>query len=87
MASSKGKWQGWVHIKWKAGAPEAAWKSWKTHPWVKGAWSTQGDWDLALWLDVKDPDQLEEFVWTKVRASKWVEATETSWAKKLDLAA
>jgi hypothetical protein len=85
--SSHGKWQGWVYIKWKAGTPENAWQAWKKNEWVKGVWSTQGDWDCALWLDVKTPDQLEDFVWSKVRGNKWVESTETTWAKKLDMAA
>ena len=77
-----GKWQGWVQVKWKPGTPDSAWKSWSDNSAVKGIWSTQGDWDCSVWLDVKTPDQLEEFVWKYVRKNKWVEDTETTWAKK-----
>lgn len=75
------KWQAWVHVKWKAGAPDTAWQSWKKHKWVQGVWSTTGDWDCVIWLNVSTPDDLEKFVWKEVRHNKWVDSTETTWAK------
>lgn len=80
--ATAGKWQGWVQVKWKPGAPDSAWKSWAKNDWVKAVWSTQGNWDCSVWLDVKTPDQLEQFVWKHVRSNKWVEQTETHWAKR-----
>lgn len=74
-------WQAWVNIKWKPGTPETAWQSWKKSKWVKGVWSTTGQWDCTVWLDVKTPDELERFVWREVRGNKWVENTDTVWAK------
>ena len=53
-------WQGWVQVKWKPGTPESAWKNWTKNPWVKGVWSTQGNWDCTVWIDVKTQDQFEE---------------------------
>jgi hypothetical protein len=79
---SSSSWQGWVQVKWKPGAPVDAWKGWTKSEWVKGVWSTQGDWDCSVWLDVSTPAELESFVWKEVRKNKWVEDTETSWAKK-----
>lgn len=80
------EWQAWVWIKWKAGAPATAWEGWKKHPMLKGAWSTQGDWDCSLWVNAKTPDELETFVWKEVRGNQWVEATQTHWAKSLHVA-
>jgi hypothetical protein len=79
---SKGKWQGWVNVKWKAGAPDGAWQKWTRNKWVRGIWSTPGNWDCMIWLDVANPDELEKFVWNEVRHNKWVENTETHWAKQ-----
>jgi hypothetical protein len=76
-------WGAWVWIKWKAGAPEYAWNSWKQAKEVKGAWSTSGKWDCALWIDIGHPDEVERFVWKEIRGNKWVEATDTHWAKKI----
>jgi hypothetical protein len=49
---------------------------------ILSAWSTQGEWDCCLWVDVNDPAALEDFVWKTIRGNKWVAATNTSWAKK-----
>ena len=82
MGESGGKWQAWIHVKWKAGAPADAWQKWKGNKAIRGVWSTTGNWDCSIWLDAKGPDELEKFVWKEVRANKWVEQTETSWAKQ-----
>lgn len=76
------QWQAWVHVKWKPGAPETAWQNWKNNGWVKGVWSTTGNWDCQIWLDCKNWDELEKFVWKEVRTNEWVERTETNWAKQ-----
>lgn len=80
--STQGKWQGWVHIKWKPGTPDSVWSTWKANKWVKGVWSTQGEWDCSIWLDVQTPDQLEQFVWSDVRGNQWVEDTHSYWVKQ-----
>ncbi|MBC7692186.1 MAG: hypothetical protein H7222_10485 [Methylotenera sp.] len=78
----KNQWQAWIHVKWKAGAPSTAWESWKTSSAIRGVWSTTGQWDCSIWLDVKTPDELEDFVWKQIRGNQWVEQTETTWAKQ-----
>ncbi|PCI78292.1 hypothetical protein COB21_01315 [Candidatus Aerophobetes bacterium] len=76
------QWGVWVWIKWKPGAPEGAWNHWKSLSEVKQAWSTSGQWDCALWVDVQDPEAVEQFVWKEIRSNSWVEKTDTNWAKK-----
>ena len=49
---------------------------------IKEAWSTTGDWDCSLWVDVDNPAKVEKIVWGKIRANKWVDKTETHWSKK-----
>jgi len=75
-------WQAWVSIKWKPNTPVDAWKKWENHPKIKGAWSTQGEWDCTFWVDTNSPDEIEKFVWDEVRTNEWVSDTETRWAKK-----
>lgn len=79
---AKGQWQAWVWIKWKPGTSATAWEGWKNNPKIKGAWSTLGQWDCALWLNVTSPDELETFVWKTLRSNEWVQDTQTSWAKQ-----
>ncbi|NGX45754.1 MAG: hypothetical protein K940chlam2_00934 [Chlamydiae bacterium] len=80
--SAEPHWGAWIWIKWKPGAPEDAWGEWKKHPEIKEAWSTSGSWDCCLWIDLDNPDDIEKFVWREIRKNKWVEKTETYWAKK-----
>ena len=75
-------WGAWVWIKWKAGAPEDAWNQWKNVKEIKEAWSTTGAWDCALWIGVDNPEEVEKLVWKEIRGNKWVEKTDTHWAKK-----
>ena len=75
-------WQTWVWVKWKPGTPTNAWEKWKSNPLVTTAWSTLGEWDCVLCLSVRDPDELEQFVWKNLRANEWVESTSTMFAKK-----
>ncbi len=76
------KWNAWVWIKWKAGTPTMAWERWQKNARIKQAWSTQGQWDCCLALDITDHDALEEFVWKEIRSNEWVESTWTMWARK-----
>jgi len=79
--SSK-NWQAWVWVKWKPGTPAAAWESWKNNSQIASAWSTLGEWDCVLAVNVTEPDGLEEFVWKTLRSNQWVESTQTSFVKK-----
>jgi len=78
------RWYAQVEIKWK-GPARSDWdwsflKEWKE---VKEAWSTMGEWDLTLWLDLKNPQELEHFVSGNLVGCDWVERTKSSWAKKI----
>lgn len=79
---TKQEWQAWVWVKWKPGTPSTAWESWKSNSWIKGAWSTLGQWDCVLWLNAKTPEELEEFVWKTIRKNEWVQDTNTTWSKQ-----
>ena len=75
-----GKWTAQVQVKWNKDAPQGENWSWlKDWSEVKWAWSTMGDWDMTLWLDVSSPEELENFVHTKLREKKWVEDTKSTW--------
>ncbi len=76
------QWGAWIWIKWKAGAPEDAWNVWKNVSEIKEAWSTTGKWDCALWVEEEAPEEIEKLVWKEIRTNKWVEKTDTHWAKK-----
>ena len=73
-------WGAWVWIKWKQGAPEDALESWKNIKQIKQAWSTTGEWDCALWLDIDDPNEIERVVWREIGSNKWADTTENPWA-------
>jgi DNA-binding Lrp family transcriptional regulator len=75
-------WNVWVWIKWKPGTPPSAWEVWQNNPIIKEAWSTQGEWDCCLTLDISDHDKLEEFIWKEIRSNEWVRSTNTLWAKR-----
>lgn len=75
-------WGVWVWVKWKPGTPSDAWKQWHQVKEIKEAWSTSGDWDCSLWVDVNNPSDVEKIVWNKIRNNQWVDKTETHWSKK-----
>lgn len=78
------KWIAQVDVKWNSdwsGNQDWEWlKEWTEVQW---AGSTMGDWDLTLWIDVKTPAELEEFVHTKLRAKNWVADTRSTWTKEV----
>ena len=79
-----GKWTAQVQIKWNKDAPQGEDWSWlKDWNEVKWAWSTMGDWDMTLWLQVGTPEELESFVHTKLRTKNWVEDTRSTWTKEV----
>ncbi len=82
--SAKNKWSAQVLVKWNKDAPvNENWnwlKKWKE---VKWAASTMGDWDLMLWVDCKEPADLEKFIHEKLRPLKWVSDTKSTWTKEV----
>ena len=44
--------------------------------------ASDGEWDCALWIGVDNPEEVERLVWKEIRGNKWVEKTDTHWAKK-----
>lgn len=79
-----GKWTAQVQVKWNKDAPQGEnWEWLKDWSEVKWAWSTMGDWDMTLWLDVSSPADLEKFVHEKLRTKNWVEDTKSTWTKEV----
>ena len=79
-----GDWTAHVHVKWNKEAP--VWENWdwlKEWPEVKSAWSTMGNWDMTLWVNVDSPAKLEEFIHKKLRSKDWVCDTESTWGKRV----
>ncbi len=76
------RWQAWVQLKLKPGTPKNFWEKWARDKRIKEGWTTTGDYDLSMMVDVGTPDELEDVVWKDIRNSKWVEKTETHWVKK-----
>lgn len=68
----------WIWVRWNTGAPKDAWKEWGNSN-LK-VWSTTGEWDCKVWVPAKNTDEIEQFVWNKVRKNKWVKDTKTEWA-------
>ena len=86
MAGSN--WQAQVWVKWNKKWPTAwaksqSWDWLKEWPEVKGAWSTMGEWDFVLTLEVTGPEQAEAFVCQKLWSKEWVEKTETHWQRQV----
>ena len=78
------KWWAKVDVKWSENSPaNENWNWLKEWPEVKWAWSTMGDWDMTLWVDVASPDELEKFVHEKVWSKKWVKDTKSTWSKEM----
>ena len=81
-------WQAQVFVKWNKKWPKE-WAKAKTWDWLKEwpevqtAWSTMGDWDCVLWVEAKDPEELENFVCNKLWSKEWVEKTESKWAREV----
>ena len=68
----------WIWVRWNTGAPQDAWKEWGASN-LK-VWSTTGEWECKVWVPAKSADEIEQFVWNKVRKNKWVKDTKTEWA-------
>jgi len=76
------KWNSWVWVKWKPGAPAEVWKQWKSNTKIANGWSTLGDWDCVFSLKSDDPNEVEKFVWNELKSNEWVEDTQTTFAKQ-----
>ncbi len=76
------KWQTWVWVKWKPNTPSNAWEKWQGNKSITGAWTTLGEWDCVLCLNIQTPDEVENFVWKNLRTNDWVQATHTTFAKQ-----
>ena len=50
---------------------------------VKRAWSTMGDWDFCVEVAVNNPEELEKFVWSKVKKHPWIADTHSTWSKEV----
>lgn len=80
----KNIWLAKVDVKWKENSPATSnWDWLKEWPEVKWAWSTMGDWDMTLWVDVKTPEELENFVHKKLWSKPWVKDTHSTWSKQI----
>jgi DNA-binding Lrp family transcriptional regulator len=79
-----GKWTAQVQVKWNKDAPATENWDW-LQEWseVKGAWSTMGEWDMVLWVDVSTPAELENFVHQKLWAKNRVDNTKSIWTKEV----
>jgi DNA-binding Lrp family transcriptional regulator len=78
------KWTAQVQVKWTKNAP--VWENWdwmQEWPEVKWAASTMGDWDMILWVDVSNPETLEDFVHNKLWSKNWVAETKSTWTKEV----
>ena len=77
-------WIAQVQVKWNKDAPVRGNWSWlKEWPEVKWAGSTMGEWDMVLWVDVKNPEDLEKFVHDQLMAKSWVIDTKSTWTKEV----
>lgn len=78
------KWSAQVFVKWTKDAP--VWDNWQwLSEWkeVKWAFSTMGEWDMVLWIDVDNPKDLEKFVHEKLWSKNWVSDTKSTWTKEV----
>jgi len=78
------KWRAQVMVKWSKDAPR--WDNWNwLKEWNEVSWagSTMGDWDMTLWVDVSSPEELENFVHNKLKATNWVDETYSTWVKEV----
>jgi len=76
-------WNAHVYLRWSHDYKDSNWEWLKKYPQVKRAWSTMGDWDCCLEVDVATPQDLEEFVWKQLRTQPWVWSTHSTWSKEV----
>lgn len=77
-------WQAQVWVKWNEQAPRTNDWSW-LNDWseVHTAWSVMGDWDMLLTIKAQTPQDVENFIWNKLRKKDWVANTHTTWANQV----
>lgn len=77
-------WQAQVWVKWNDKAPQTKDWSWlKEWTEVHTAWSVMGDWDMLLTINANSPQDVENFIWNKLRKKEWVANTHTTWANQV----
>ena len=78
------EWSAVINVKWNNNVNWSEGWEW-LNEWseVKTAWSTMGQWDMSLWVNLDTPADVEKFVHEKLRAKNWVEDTETHWVKQV----
>lgn len=77
-------WTAHVWVKWnKSFSKGQTWEWMKDWKEVGAAWSLMGDWDMLLEIKVSTPEELENFIWNKLRAKDWVADTHSTWAKEV----
>ena len=74
-------WKGHVWVKCNDKRPADVW--WESLSDVNAVWSTMGDWDYHVWLEVENPDAMETFVKENLISQDWVCDTRSSWNKQL----
>ncbi len=77
-------WQAQVWVKWNDKVPKTNDWSW-LNEWseVHTAWSVMGDWDMLLTIEARGPEEVESFIWNKLRSKDWVANTHTTWANQV----
>ena len=76
-------WNAHVWVKWSNDYRETDWEWLNQVSKVKRAWSTMGDWDCCLEVEVSDPDELESFVWNELKNRPWIWRTHSTWSKQV----
>ena len=78
------EWTSQIYIKWdKSIASTGDWTWLKEWPEIKAAWSTTGNWDMTLWVNLATPAEVETFIHTKLREKKWITNTHVVWTKEV----
>lgn len=77
------EWSAVINVKWNKNVSSKNWEWLKEWTEVKSAWSTMGEWDMSLWVNLDTPQAVENFVHDKLWATDWVAGTETHWVKNV----
>ena len=76
-------WKAHVWVKWDKGYKNGDWSWVEKLPNVDRAWTTMGDWDCCLEVDIDKPGDLENFVWKNLKQNDWVSDTHSTWSKEV----
>jgi hypothetical protein len=79
------KWRAQVKVKW-AGDPmsdEVSWSWIQNFKEIKWAASEHGEWNLTLWVDVNDPQELDDFINQRLKKNPKIVETHSTWVKQI----